>query len=59
MLVPVVPKGKGGSAWEKWIKEEWSNEVKLAANLRVARGLAVFLGAVFAFRNYGEALFGV
>ncbi|PNW82144.1 hypothetical protein CHLRE_06g276001v5 [Chlamydomonas reinhardtii] len=43
---------------QKWLREEYTNEAKFGANLRLLRGIAIFGGAVFVFRNFGEALFG-
>lgn len=37
--------------------EEWSNEAKYAANLRLLRALSVFTGAIFVFRSFGELHF--
>lgn len=45
------------SPLEKFLKEEWGNKAKFEANLRLARGLALFFGSIYVFRAYGEALF--
>ncbi|PNH08300.1 hypothetical protein TSOC_005162 [Tetrabaena socialis] len=53
-----LPSTKTRSNWDKWLKDEWNNEAKFAANLRLARGASIFLGAIFVFRNFGDAIFG-
>jgi len=42
---------------QKFVKSEYSNEAKRAANLRLLRALAVFATGVFVSRTWGEALF--
>lgn len=52
-------RGSKATSIQDFLKEEWTNEAKFAANLRLARGLAVFLGSVYVFQQFGEALFAV
>eukprot|EP00197_Chlamydomonas_leiostraca_P011384 CAMPEP_0202868870 /NCGR_PEP_ID=MMETSP1391-20130828/11276_1 /ASSEMBLY_ACC=CAM_ASM_000867 /TAXON_ID=1034604 /ORGANISM="Chlamydomonas leiostraca, Strain SAG 11-49" /LENGTH=56 /DNA_ID=CAMNT_0049549087 /DNA_START=73 /DNA_END=243 /DNA_ORIENTATION=+ len=44
-------------AFQVWLKDEINHPGKRAANIKLARALGVFLGSVFVFRAYGEALF--
>lgn len=40
-----------------WAREEWRHPAKRAANLRILRAVAVFVGGVVVSRSYGEYLF--
>lgn len=42
---------------KKWAAEEWNNDAKYKANLKLLRALGLFVGSVLAIRAYGEALF--
>lgn len=51
-------KGRRGSFDVKaWLQEEYSNEQKFKANLRLLRGFSIFFGSIVVFRQFGEALF--
>jgi hypothetical protein len=39
------------------LKDEYTNEAKFAANLKLFRALAVFAGGIIVARSFGEALF--
>lgn len=44
---------------QKWVSEEYNNEAKFKANLRLVKALGIFFGSVVVFRSFGEALFAV
>jgi hypothetical protein len=39
------------------LKDEWQNDAKFSANLRLLRAIAVFASGIIVARNFGEALF--
>ena len=52
--------GTGGGMGDRLkaqLKDEWQNEAKFSANLRLLRAIAVFASGIIVARNFGEALF--
>lgn len=51
---------QGADRWERLkreLEDEWKNDAKFKANLRILRAVAVFTAGVVVARNFGEALF--
>lgn len=43
-------------AVKEWVAEEFEDEAKYQSNMALLRALALFGGAVFIMRNFGEFL---
>ena len=60
-MPPKAITGGGGNAGldqlKAQLKDEWANEAKFSANLRLLRAIAVFASGIIVARNFGEALF--